>query len=803
MKAFVTCAGVAALAIGFGAAAMAAPSKPRLAPLPIDEVLTAPTLAPFSRVTFAPDAHAAAFAVIDRKRAPAHVDKMESYRTGVWWSGLGADIYVVDLAKGGQRNLTEGAANEWLPSWSPDGKSLAFLSDRGDHIAHLWIWDPATGQRRQVGSFAVPLQTEPFQWTYDGHHVVLRLLPEGMSGEDYGKLLLGATPPKLQSTSAAQGTSVAQSTSAAQSASEDSLSGKRSAPSQAQSGASTVRVFSFDPSAKGAAPTTDQVNLDAWLSDLALVDVDTGAVRRLSGRGRFPAFRLSPDRRSLGWIDIKGYEHAGTQQSIGTLIVCDLASGTKRVIADDIRLADYAGDMSFAWSAASDALAWQIGGPVGASDAVFAADLKSGAVRQIAAGETRDDPESAGAGDVYWDDSGKHVYFMRKRAIWRAAVDGSGASVLVPAGKTRLSLIERGNGRAWMPDAHSIVAKTLNETTKRAGFARIDLTTGKVTPFVEEDKRYGGYSVGPQVTPDGKSIAYVAEDSQHAPEWQLASVGGRAPRQISNVAPLFSQYVLGRTSVIEWRGIDGNTLRGALMYPAGYQPGKRYPMVVKVYGGSDVSNSLNEFGFASAPVDNLQLLATRGFAVLYADSRLNVGTPMLDLLKSVLPGVDKAVELGVADPERIGITGHSYGGYSTLSLIVQTNRFKAAVASASIGNLAAAFGALRPDGTNYLMTWAETGQGRMGGNPWNRRERYIENSPVFYLDRVTTPLLIVNGGDDIAPTLADEVFSDLRRLGKRVEYARYAGEDHWEGTWSLANQKDYLTRFVGWFEKYL
>jgi len=222
-----------------------------------------------------------------------------------------------------------------------------------------------------------------------------------------------------------------------------------------------------------------------------------------------------------------------------------------------------------------------------------------------------------------------------------------------------------------------------------------------------------------------------------------------------------------------------------------------------VYGGSDVSNSLNQFGFASAPVDNLQVLATRGFAVLYADSRLNVGTPMLDLLKSVLPGVDRAVELGVADPDRIGITGHSYGGYSTLSLIVQTGRFKAAVASASIGNLAAAFGALRPDGTNYLMAWAETGQGRMGGSLWDQRQRYIENSPVFFLDRVTTPLLIVNGGDDIAPTLADEVFSDLRRLGKRVEYARYAGEDHWEGTWSLANQQDYLNRFVNWFEQYL
>jgi dipeptidyl aminopeptidase/acylaminoacyl peptidase len=577
-----------------------------------------------------------------------------------------------------------------------------------------------------------------------------------------------------------------------------------SPPNQQTLGATgTVEVFSFDPTVKGAAPATDQVNLDAWLGELALVDIDTGEMRRLSGASRIAKFELSPDKRQLAWIVVKGYERAGTQQFIGSLMVCDLGSGAKRVVADDIRLADYPGDASFAWAPGSDALAWQTGGPFGATAAVFVADLKSGAARQVVTGEVLDDPANVGAGEVYWSDDAKQVYFARKRAIWRAAADGSGASVLVPAGDLRVTLVDRGAGRLWMPDGRSAIARTLRDTDKRAGFARIDLATGAVAPVIEEDKRYGGYSSSMVVTPDGKSIAYAAEDSRHAPEWRLASIDKRASRQISSVASVFTQYELGRTQVIEWRGADGNVLRGALMYPAGYEPGKRYPMVVKVYGGSGVSSSLNQFGFGSAPVDNLQILATRGFVVLFADSRLNVGTPMLDLLKSVLPGVDRVVDMGVADPERIGITGHSYGGYSTLSLVVMTTRFKAAVASASIGNLVAAFGALRPDGTNYLMTWAETGQGRMGGNPWDQRQRYIENSPVTYLDRVTTPLLLINGGDDIAPTLADEVFSDMRRLGKRVEYARYAGEDHWEGTWSLPNQKDYLTRFVGWFERYL
>lgn len=91
----------------------------------------------------------------------------------------------------------------------------------------------------------------------------------------------------------------------------------------------------------------------------------------------------------------------------------------------------------------------------------------------------------------------------------------------------------------------------------------------------------------------------------------------------------------------------------------------------------------------------------------------------------------------------------------------------------------------------------------MGGSPWEYRHRYIENSPVFYLDRVTTPLLLIQGAKDTAPWLADQMFSSLRRLGKRVEYARYAGEGHWQGTWSLANQRDYLNRMIDWFDHYL
>jgi dipeptidyl aminopeptidase/acylaminoacyl peptidase len=149
--------------------------------------------------------------------------------------------------------------------------------------------------------------------------------------------------------------------------------------------------------------------------------------------------------------------------------------------------------------------------------------------------------------------------------------------------------------------------------------------------------------------------------------------------------------------------------------------------------------------------------------------------------------------------------GHSYGGYSTLALIAQSSLFKAAVMRAGMGDLISGYGQLGPDGTNGGIAWSESGQGRMGGSPWEFRERYLGNSPIFSLDRIKTPLLIIHGEQDVAVPvfLADQVFTGLRRLGRAVTYVRYAGEGHWEGDWSYANQVDVLNRQIAWFNRHL
>lgn len=742
--------------------------------LPIKALLTAPTLGPVGEPSFAPDGTSLAYTVIDNNRKPTFDDAL-SYRTGVPWYALGADIWILGITGDVPRNLTQGRGNNWAPSWSPDGRGVAFLSDRSSTgpggQAHLWMWERASDKLRQISDLPV---MDPggrlggIEWLVDGRTVVVKTYPEGMSSAAYAELIMGGSREKLVL--------------------RDSVA--------------TVRVFRFDPAGPDSVPRTDQNNLTRLLGELALVNVETGEVRRVSGSARICSYALSPNRRLLAWTAATRFAGPGSQHILADLVVHDLETGGSRKLASEARLGyGYPNFPLFTWSPTSRAIAYRTEGS-GMPDEVYAVSVQGGAPRRLAEGPAVE--EFHVDTRPLWDRAGRQLYFVRSGRLWRAAADGAGSVVVVDALHLRLRLIQHG-GKVWSPSGGSTATVfTMNTRSKRAGLARVDLDSGRLTQLHEEQKAYSITARGPAVTPDGRNVVYAAEDPRSSPNLWLASGDGSSmPRQLSRIATELARYGGSKGEVIEWRDLDGDTLRGALIYPTTYHPSARYPLVVKIYGGTDVSDDLNRFGFATTTVENLQIFASRGYAVLLADSRLRVGTPMIDLLKSVMPGVDRVVEMGIADPARIGLMGHSYGGYGTLGLIVQSRRFSAAIMRAGFGDLIGAYGQLSPDGTNYMLPWAERGQGRMGGTPWQFRERYIENSPIFYLDRVETPLLIVHGSKDLVPFLAEQVFTGLRRLGKPVEYASYLGEDHWEGHWSRPNQFDYLRRIVAWFDRYL
>jgi dipeptidyl aminopeptidase/acylaminoacyl peptidase len=268
----------------------------------------------------------------------------------------------------------------------------------------------------------------------------------------------------------------------------------------------------------------------------------------------------------------------------------------------------------------------------------------------------------------------------------------------------------------------------------------------------------------------------------------------------------------GERSLVAYRSTDGAELQAAVILPPGHVAGTRHPVVAWVYGGMIVRDkNLAIASKSSTRPLNLELLAGHGYAVVVPSVPLPAaganGDPMTAICKSVLPCIDRIVEIGIGDPQRLAVMGHSTGGYTTYAVVTQTDRFRAAIALSGHPDLVSLhtqlFPAERTNGRAHegLATamFTEDEPLFLGGPPWADMARYVRNSPLTYLDRVTTPLLIVHGDMDGAPIQqGEQAFVGLYRLGKRARFVRYWGEGHVIG--SAANVRHLWAQIFEWLD---
>jgi dipeptidyl aminopeptidase/acylaminoacyl peptidase len=302
----------------------------------------------------------------------------------------------------------------------------------------------------------------------------------------------------------------------------------------------------------------------------------------------------------------------------------------------------------------------------------------------------------------------------------------------------------------------------------------------------------------PVISPDGKFIAFTLEDALSPAELYISQTNGEGLKKLTSLNDeLISQLKLSKPENIHYKSFDGQEIEGWIIKPIDFQPGRKYPMILKAHGGPQGQYG-NYFSL------EFQLLAAEGYVVLYTNPRGSTGygydfgqAIRADWgnkdLKDVIAGVDYVIEKGYVDPDRIGISGWSYGGMMTNFGIVWTDRFKAAVSGASVADYFGSYG------YDDCQNWWETELGL----PWENFELYRRLSPIKDVENVKTPTLFMCGQNDYRCPLpqSEQMYLSLKRLGVDTELIIYPGESH--GISQPDHLVDRLNRIIQWFNKYL
>lgn len=402
-----------------------------------------------------------------------------------------------------------------------------------------------------------------------------------------------------------------------------------------------------------------------------------------------------------------------------------------------------------------------------------------------------------------WTADDKLVLVYDRYDIWALDPDGGAAPRNATAGLGRAERLvfryQRLDPDERVIPSTPVLLSATNDVTKAEGFYRATLAAAAAPArlmMIDKSVR------APIKAKKADVVVFTQQRFEEFPNLWVSDLSFADPRKISDANPQQAEYIWGRSELIDYVNNDGKTLRAILTKPENFDPSKKYPLMVYIY--EELSQNLHGY-VAPAPSHriNIARYVSNGYIVLQPDIVYETGYPGEAAEKCVIPAVQKVLAMGVVDPERVGIQGHSWGGYQITHLITRTDIFRAVQGGAPVANMVSAYGGIRwGTGMSRAFQYEKT-QSRIGAPPWDAALEYIENSPIFWVEKVNTPYLTIhNDEDDAVPWYQGiEFFNALRRLGKEAYLFNYNTEKH--GLRERVNQKHYTVHLDEYFDHFL
>lgn len=777
-----------------------------------------------------------------------------------------ADIWIARTDGGPARNVTGGAADAagfWSVKWSPDGRRLAMLSTRGGDNVRLYVWARATGELRRLteegvdlsAQFLVAGEVRPqvIAWR-DTEHLLAVVLPARVTplrfreSELTGSLEAAAAATVLKGSggtavvwsSGDPSATIAQPSTVASLVSIDVASGLSKTLTELPVSETRLAYRTVVPSEDGRyaavvvtgeplplAAATPIVTGEMFPPRLGLISlVDRGEVRWLTDL-RPVFFNQSGSRLALRWasddrLAVVGVPSGGARVDPDVFVVNAATTPVEQMVdaRDELGRAIDARDVR--WTATGALL---VGGTLRAESerarespdpVVRRMDRAPGSIPRdqwwmvTPSGVLRDlvSPSEMASLQLHASLPSGELIASGEGKLWIIEPQaGMRRMVRAPDGVSVLDIDSPGSSFGSLPVSSQVVLRTSGRRTGKHTWYEVDfsgphpkwremVSAPDTTRLARFSRASGGVTY---VTADTR---VCSKSARRGSAVELLSLN----RFLDSVAPPVYETVRYETA-------GGQQLIASLLLPRGYVKGRRYPLVVVVYGGSHVSAVGRDDRHVASYLSPL-VLAGQGYAVLEPSIPLAPpgipSDPLFDLDNGVEPAVAKVIEMGVADADRVGVMGTSYGGYTTAGLIARSRRYRAAVAVSGIYDLVSSYGTVdlryryTPNGLAARLGayGAESQQLRMGVPPWRDPERYWRNSPLAHVERIEAPLLLIHGSVDSVPMGgAEEMFVALNRLGKRAELVRYLGEGH--QLESPANIVDAWQRILGWFATHL